>query len=147
MGLLEDVSRATGMAFSAQQDTVLLLGEPTSELGASEYLAWIHGIVAGAPPVCELAKERALIDVLVESIQSGHVRSAHDCSEGGLAVALAECAISNPDAPFGATVDLTAWSGLPLRAIRPPGGLPCRSPESGRRPPSGSRCTARRYLP
>jgi phosphoribosylformylglycinamidine synthase len=117
VGLLDDMSRATRMAFSEPGDAIVLLGEPTAELGASEYLAWIHGVVAGAPPACDLPRERALIETLLESIGLGQVRSAHDCSEGGLAVALAECAIADAGTPLGADVNLTHWSALPLRAL------------------------------
>jgi phosphoribosylformylglycinamidine synthase len=117
VGLLDDVSLATPMGFSEPGDAVMLLGVPTAELGGSEYLSWIHGTVAGAPPACDLAAERALIETVLESIRAGHVRSAHDCSEGGLAVALAECAIADADTPMGASVDLSPWSGLPARAL------------------------------
>ncbi len=117
VGLVDDIDHATRMTFSAVGDSIVLLGEPTNELGASEYLAWIHGLVAGAPPRCDLVKERALIEVLLESIRGGHARSAHDCSEGGLAVALAECAMSNREFMFGANIDLSTWKKLPLRAL------------------------------
>ena len=117
VGLLEDVTKAARMAFSVAGDLIVLLGEPTAELGASEYLATVHGVVAGTPPQCDLRRERALVETLVESVQGGHVRSAHDCSDGGLAVALAECAMADPASPFGASIDLSEWSALPLRAL------------------------------
>ncbi len=117
VGLLDDVSLATPMEFRAADDVIILLGEPTSELGASEYLSWIHGVVAGAPPACNLKAERALVEALLESIGAGHVHSAHDCSEGGFAVAMAECCIANPISQHGAMVDLTAWKAIPSRAL------------------------------
>jgi phosphoribosylformylglycinamidine synthase II len=117
VGLIEDVSHVTGLGFKASGDSIVLLGEPTDELGASEYLAWIHGVVAGAPPACDLTKEKALIDALLDAIHSGHVHSAHDCSEGGLAVAIAESAIADQSRLFGAELDLSAWSSIPLRAL------------------------------
>ncbi|HVZ47725.1 MAG TPA: phosphoribosylformylglycinamidine synthase subunit PurL [Gemmatimonadaceae bacterium] len=117
VGVLDDVSHATGMTFRAPGHAIVLLGNPTDELGASEYLAWIHGIVAGAPPHCDPAGERRLIDALLEANAAGAVRSAHDCSEGGLAVALAECCVADPELTFGATVDLTPWKHLPPRAL------------------------------
>ena len=117
VGVLDDATRATGMAFRAAGDAIILLGELTAELGASEYLATVHGLVAGAPPACDVRRERALIDTLVESIQGGHVRSAHDCSEGGFAVALAECCMADRNAPMGASVSLAAWAKLPARAV------------------------------
>jgi phosphoribosylformylglycinamidine synthase len=117
VGLVEDPSHITRMAFGDSGDVIVLLGEPTDELGASEYLAAIHGVVAGRPPQCDLVRERALIEALLESIRAGHVRSAHDCSEGGLAVALAECAIADRRALRGVTVDLGAWGTLQWRAL------------------------------
>ena len=117
VGLVESLAHVTTSAFAHDGDAVVLLGEPTDELGASEYLARIHDVVAGAPPACDLARERALIDALLAAIAAGSVRSAHDCSEGGLAVALAECCMMQRDAQHGATIDLSAWSGLPLRAL------------------------------
>ncbi len=117
VGVLSNAAHATRMGFRQPGDGIVLLGEPTAELGASEYLAWIHGLVAGAPPACDLAHEGILIETLLESIERGDVRSAHDCSEGGLAVALAECAIAKFDAPLGASVDLSPWRALPLRAL------------------------------
>jgi phosphoribosylformylglycinamidine synthase len=95
----------------------VLLGDNTAELGASEYLQRVHGLTIGAPPACDPAAERALIDTLLEAIAAGHVRSAHDCSDGGLAVALAEKAILSRESPLGFSVDLTAWVDLPLRAL------------------------------
>jgi phosphoribosylformylglycinamidine synthase len=105
------------MEFREPEDAIILLGEPTDELGASEYLAWIHGVVAGAPPACDLARERALVETLHESISAGLLHSAHDCSEGGVAVAMAECCIANPLARHGAMVDLTVWKAIPSRAV------------------------------
>ncbi len=117
VGVIDNVAHITRLRFTEVGDAIVLLGEPTNELGASEYLSWIHGVVAGAPPACNLTQERALIDALLESIAAGHVRSAHDCSEGGLAVALAECAMADTDAMMGAEVNLTPWAALPLRAL------------------------------
>ena len=117
VGLVEDPAHITRMTFRDAGDAIVLLGEPTDELGASEYLAWIHGVVAGAPPRCDLVRERALIEALLESIRAGHVCSAHDCSEGGLAVALAECATADASRLRGIKVDLSAWSTLAPRAL------------------------------
>jgi len=117
VGLLDDVSRATPMHFREAGDAIVLLGAPTDEIGASEYLAWIHGVVAGAPPACDVARERALVDTLHESIAAGYVRSAHDCSEGGFAVAIAECCMANPLSLHGAAVDLSPWKDIAPRAL------------------------------
>ncbi|GAC1649690.1 MAG: phosphoribosylformylglycinamidine synthase subunit PurL [Gemmatimonadaceae bacterium] len=117
VGLLEDLSHATRATFSFEGDAVILLGECTAELGGSEYLARVHGRVAGRPPRCDLDGERRLIAGLLEAIRLGLVRSAHDCSDGGLAVALAECAMADRARSFGAAIDLSRWSCLPLRAL------------------------------
>jgi len=117
VGLADDVDHVTRATFQQAGDTIVLLGEPTAELGASEYLARIHGVTAGAPPRCDLRAERRLIDALLEAIQAGAVSSAHDCSDGGLAVALAECAMASREQRFSASVDLTAWSGISKRAL------------------------------
>ncbi|HEX9562856.1 MAG TPA: phosphoribosylformylglycinamidine synthase subunit PurL [Gemmatimonadaceae bacterium] len=117
VGLLDDPSLSTTARFTRSGNAIVLLGENTDELGGSEYAQWIHGVVAGAPPRCDLVAERRLIDALLEAIKAGTVASAHDCSDGGLAVALAECCMIDADLKFGATVDLTTWEALPLRAL------------------------------
>jgi phosphoribosylformylglycinamidine synthase subunit PurL len=117
LGLIDSIAHITRSHFQSQHDVIVLLGDPTAEIGASEYLSRIHGVVAGPPPACDLSAERALIDTLVEAIQGGLVRSAHDCSDGGLAVALAECCIMDRGAQLGARIDLTAWRELPTRAL------------------------------
>ncbi len=108
LGLLEDVSHAVPAAFQAPGDVVLLLGETRDELGGSEYLATRHGIEQGRPPALDLDAERALHDFLVEAARQELLRSAHDVSEGGIAVALAECSIR---------------SGLGVGAVLPENGL------------------------
>jgi phosphoribosylformylglycinamidine synthase subunit PurL len=117
VGLVEDIEHVTRSHFQRKGDAIILLGEPTDELGGSEYLARVHGIVAGAPPACDLAAERRLIDALVEATRAGLLRSAHDCAEGGLAVALAECCVMDRARPLGARITLDRWSALPWRAL------------------------------
>jgi len=117
VGLVESLAHITRSAFSVPGDAIVLLGDNTGEIGGSEYLVHIHDVVAGAPPRCDLHAERALIEALLESIRAGTIRSAHDCADGGLAVALAECAMMDRAAQTGADVDLTSWSDLPLRAL------------------------------
>jgi phosphoribosylformylglycinamidine synthase II len=117
VGVVESLDHVTRAAFHDDGDDIVLFGEPTDEIGGSEYLHTVHGVVAGAPPHCDLERERALIDALLEAIGEGVVCSAHDCSDGGLAVALAECGIMRRDSLVGADVDLSAWSSLPLRAL------------------------------
>jgi phosphoribosylformylglycinamidine synthase len=117
VGLIESIDHITRSHFQVERDAIVLLGEPTPELGASEYLARVHGVVAGQPPACDLDAERSLIDALLEAIQRGVIRSAHDCSDGGLAVALAECCIMNREEQHGARIDLSHWRELPVRAL------------------------------
>ncbi len=121
VGLIDSLSHVTRSTFSNPGDTILLMGETRDELGGSEYLASIHGIVGGTPPQCDLAKEKAAIDALHEAITSGAIASAHDCSDGGLAVALAESCIANQPAQMGASIDLDdAYSDMnraPHRAV------------------------------
>ena len=117
VGLIDDISYITRATFQHDGDAVLLLGEMGGELGASEYLATIHGAVLGPPPRCDVRRERLVIDVLLDAIHSGVVSSAHDCSDGGLAVTLAECCIANLGYQTGAEIDLSSWSGMPDRAI------------------------------
>jgi phosphoribosylformylglycinamidine synthase subunit PurL len=101
VGLIEDAAAVVGRAFRAEGDAIVLIGESFDELGGSEYLKRVHGVVKGLPPRLDLAREGALHRLLVEGIGAGLIRSAHDCSEGGLAVTLAECCF---DTGFGADV-------------------------------------------
>lgn len=117
VGVIDSLAHVTRSAFSTAGDSIVLLGENTDEIGGSEYLQRIHGLVAGAPPRCDLRGEKALVEALLEAIRAGAVRSAHDCADGGLAVALAECCMMERGAMLGAEVDLEAWSALPLRAL------------------------------
>jgi phosphoribosylformylglycinamidine synthase len=117
VGLVDSLEHVTRAAFTTPGDAVVLLGENTDELGGSEYLARIHDVVAGAPPRCDLPRERSLIDALLEAIRAGAVRSAHDCAEGGLLVSLAECVMMDREAPTSARIDLSRWRDLPRRAL------------------------------
>ena len=117
VGLIDDIAHVTRAFFQHDADTVLLLGEMGGELGGSEYLATIHGEVVGPPPGCDVERERAVIDALLESIQAGSISSAHDCSDGGLAITLAECCIANRDCESGAEIDLSRFGTLADRAI------------------------------
>jgi phosphoribosylformylglycinamidine synthase len=91
VGMLEHADRVLSRRFQASGDAVVLLGEGLGELGGSEFLKVLHGIVRGAPPALDLKAERALQDLLVSLAETQLIRSAHDCSDGGVAVTLAEC--------------------------------------------------------
>jgi phosphoribosylformylglycinamidine synthase len=95
VGLLDDVSRAVRAHFAAQGDAIVLLGEGAGELGGSEYLAVRHGLERGTPPALDLERERRLCECLVSLASMRLLHSAHDVSQGGLALALAECAIGS----------------------------------------------------
>jgi phosphoribosylformylglycinamidine synthase len=107
VGLIEDADTVVRRAFRADGDSIVLLGEARDELGGSEYLKVMHGLIAGVPPALDLAREAALQRVLVEGASSRVIQSAQDCSEGGLAVTLAECCIGTG---LGARVDVPGIS-------------------------------------
>ncbi|MCL4370212.1 MAG: phosphoribosylformylglycinamidine synthase subunit PurL [Chloroflexi bacterium] len=90
VGLLEDVAHATGLAFREPGDLVVLLGRNLDDLGGTEYLKLSTGRVAGTPPRIDLGAEARVQRCCLAAIRAGLVRSAHDCADGGLAVALAE---------------------------------------------------------
>lgn len=90
VGLLPDVSRHCPSAFTGSRQTVLLLGETRPELGGSEYLWVTQRRVAGRPPEVDLEREKALLDTVGAAIRRGLVRAAHDVSEGGLLLTVAE---------------------------------------------------------
>ena len=106
VGLIEDASRVLTRVFQGEGDSIVLLGETFEELGGSEYLKALHGQVKGRPPELDLRKERALIELLVKAAGGGVLRSAHDCSDGGIAVTLAECTFDTDG--IGCEVDLPA---------------------------------------
>jgi phosphoribosylformylglycinamidine synthase len=91
VGLLEHADRVLGRSFRAAGDAIILLGEGRGELGGSEYLQTLIGLTRGTPPALDLQAEGALQSLLVRLAEASVIRSAHDCSDGGLAVALAEC--------------------------------------------------------
>ncbi len=117
LGVIDSLEHVTRSTFRTAGDTIVLLGECTSEIGGSEYLSTVHSIAAGRPPECDLARERAVISTVLSAIRAGVVTSAHDCSDGGLAVAIAECVMANPEEMLGADLDLEAWDRLPVRAL------------------------------
>ncbi len=113
VGLIAEAAHITTSAFKAAGDVILLLGDlvedtPAQGLGASHYLKVVHGKKAGPPPALDYKTEIALHDALRALIAAGLVRSAHDCSEGGLAVAVAESCLAAAPAPLGATLTLNA---------------------------------------
>ena len=108
LGVIEDLERRVPSAFRREGDEIWIAGTTRDEIGGSEYLAACHGLVAGLPPALELEEAAALVDFLVEGAADGAFASAHDASDGGLAVALAECAVRAEGGPLGCTVHLDA---------------------------------------
>jgi len=105
VGLIDDIRKAVRPGFRAAGDAVVLIGESLEEVGGTEYLRIVHGREAGAPPAIDLEQEKRNQECLLELIDAGLVRSAHDLSEGGLAVALAECAFKS-EGKTGCEIDL-----------------------------------------
>jgi len=106
VGLVEHIDQITTQWFKDEGDAILLLGQTREELGASEYLHTIHGETRGPVPALDLDFEKRLQQALLAAIKSGWIKSAHDTSDGGLAVALAECCTSDREKQIGATVEL-----------------------------------------
>jgi len=108
VGLIEKAGRTVSQGFKAEGDAIVLLGETGEDLGGTEYLRTVHHREQGTPPMLNLDREVALQTLVLTASERGLVRSAHDCAEGGLAVALAECCLSAPAGPLGAVTTLEA---------------------------------------
>ena len=106
VGLIEQADQAMTQWFKQEGDEVILLGATREDLGGSEYLKVIHAREQGSPPLLNMDAEKALHECVLALVRGGLVQSAHDCSDGGLAVALAESCISGPDRKLGAVVRL-----------------------------------------
>ena len=109
VGLIEDAGRVVSRTFRDAGDAIVLLGGNLGELGGSEYLKVVHGLVRGVPPALDLKGEQALITLLTTGASRGLIRSAHDCADGGLAVTLAESAFDT--AGIGLDVNVPAAEG------------------------------------
>ncbi len=115
LGLMNDVSNTTTQSFKQAGDLILLLGKECQEIGGSEYLKTIHSIVSGNAPLVDLDLEARLHDLVLELIERKLINSAHDCSDGGLLVAVAESCF-NSSKLLGAKLDI-AISGRPDVAL------------------------------
>ncbi len=118
LGLVEDVEKhTTAAAFRAEGDAVFLLSpdawQHRGEIGGTEYLASVHAQTAGDAPHLDLGEEAAVQGAMLDLIRSGLVESAHDVSDGGLAVCLAECTLGG----LGAEIDVERPEGLRLDAV------------------------------
>ncbi len=120
VGLLHDVTARVPSHFAATGDRIVLLGRTTGQLGGSMYWSEIREFFGGRPPAVDLAAERALQRLLAQAASERVLRSAHDCSDGGLATALAEAAIGGPyaGAGLGVSIDLARYAdGIPPEAL------------------------------
>jgi phosphoribosylformylglycinamidine synthase II len=115
VGLLDQADRVVSRRFQRSGDVIVLLGDDRGELGGSEYLKVVHRLVRGVPPSLDLDAERALQSLLVDLASARLVGSAHDCSDGGLAVTLAECCFDT--AGTGAEISIDAADLSPADAL------------------------------
>jgi phosphoribosylformylglycinamidine synthase subunit PurL len=93
VGVIDDYDKRLGAGLRTEGDFVLLIGSSHNDLGGSEYLKVVHGHVAGRPPALDLTREKAVMRVVTSAARSGYLHSAHDCADGGMLVALAECCL------------------------------------------------------
>ena len=93
IGVIEDYGRRLDAALKHEGDFVLMVGSSHNDLGGTEYLKVEHGTVAGRPPTLDLTREAAVNRLILAAAKAGMLRSAHDCAEGGMLVALAECCL------------------------------------------------------
>ena len=108
VGLLNDARKAVPAQFQSAGDVVFLIGETNdSDLGGSAYLSYQHNMERGELPALNFALERKTCDLIRDLIDRELLRSCHDLSEGGLALALAECCFKDYEAPLGASVKLS----------------------------------------
>ena len=106
VGLIENIERVVTPWFKSAGDVVILFGRTREELGGSEYLKRLHGLTRGTPPWIDLRMERAVQLCCIEAIELQLLSSAHDVSDGGLAVALAECCFGgNLERPIGVRIE------------------------------------------
>ena len=120
VGLFEDEKHITTSAFKNVGDIIYMIGPSRVEIGGSQYLKSIHGLKKGKCPELNFEEEKAAQDLCLRAIKNGIINSAHDCSEGGIAVTLAECCITDAEVKTGAEIDLSdiyKESGVPRSSI------------------------------
>jgi phosphoribosylformylglycinamidine synthase len=125
VGVLQDYGNRLEAGLRNEGDFVLLVGSSHNDLGGSEYLNIVHGQVAGRPPELDLSREKAVNKLVLAAARSNLLRSAHDCSDGGMLVALAECCLLggigvrcpplSPEAPI--RLDAALFGESPSRFI------------------------------
>ena len=105
IGIIDNPDKIAKQYFKNEGDLIVLLGETKEEIGGSEYLKVIHDKVSGNAPELDLEAEKAVQNTVRQAIGDGLIQSAHDCSEGGIAVSLAESCISHKENKIGAVID------------------------------------------
>ncbi len=105
LGLIDDLDKIMTCGFKNEGDIIYLLGNDREELGGSEYLKRVHNLIAGDAPLIDIDEEKRLQKAVLFAIRQGVINSAHDCSEGGIAIAIAEKAICSTD-NLGAEITL-----------------------------------------
>jgi phosphoribosylformylglycinamidine synthase len=110
VGLIEDTKKIMTSYFKNNDDLIYVLGEDFEEIGGSEFLKLIYNEVAGDAPKIDFNVEGRLQSTLLKLINKELISSAHDISEGGIAAALAECCIINPEKKIGASVNIKVKS-------------------------------------
>jgi phosphoribosylformylglycinamidine synthase len=113
VGLIEDINKTTNQWFKNEGDLIVLLGDTFDELDGSEYQKLFFGEISGIPPKIDLNLEKNLITTLIELTKESIINSAHDLSEGGIVIALAECCFSK-NKNFGFVVNLENINELNL---------------------------------
>ena len=108
LGIIDDTSKAARSTFKNDGDIIAVVGSERSEMGGSEYLKVIHDVAAGKIPPIDYKYEKSLHEFLREAVQSGLLNSAHDISEGGLAVTIAECCIMDNEKIHGAKASFSS---------------------------------------
>jgi phosphoribosylformylglycinamidine synthase len=102
LGVIEDYSKVVSQSFQSKGDIIILLGKECTQLGGSEYLKTLHGEIMGIPPVVDLVEEMRLHNLILRLIDHRLLQSAHDCSDGGLLVTIAESCFGQNGQHWGA---------------------------------------------
>lgn len=108
VGLIKDIKHITTQAFKETGDCILLIGDTYEELMGTEFQKEIIGKTEGKPPKLDLEKEKRVQETVLKTIEQGYIKSAHDLSEGGLAIALVESCITGN---IGATINICSELG------------------------------------
>lgn len=109
LGLIEDMRHITTMEFKTEGDLIILIGQNREDISGSEYLKHIHKKTVGDAPYFEIEYENKIQSSVLEAIQSNIIKSAHDISDGGIAITLAECCIASN---LGAIINFKIYDRL-----------------------------------